>query len=75
MPVLEADVFTDKVCDGHTELMGKPFGLMFHALDDLKEDEVYIATGASFDYAICGGLMTARAKALKSRESGLIREI
>lgn len=66
MPVLEADVFTDKVCDGHTELMEKPFGLMFHALDDLKQDEVYIATGASFDYAMWGGLMTARAKALKA---------
>lgn len=66
MPVLEADVYIDKVVGSHTSLMEKPFGLMFHALDDLKEDEVYIATGASFNYAMWGGLMTARARVLKA---------
>ena len=66
MPVLEADVAVDSARSGHTPLMEKPFGRMFEALDDLKEDEVYIATGSSFDYAMWGGLMTARAKVLKA---------
>lgn len=39
----------------------KPFGLMLEALDDLKADEVYFATGGSPDYAMWGELMSARA--------------
>lgn len=66
MPVLECDVFADSYEGSHAKIMQKPFGLMFHALDDLKEDEVYVATGSSFDYAMWGGLMTARAKVLKA---------
>ncbi len=66
MPVLEADVFVDQISGSHNKLMEKPFGLMFHALDDLKENEVYVATGASFNYAMWGGLMTARALQLKA---------
>jgi hypothetical protein len=53
MPVLEADVFD---CSGGSSgrLGGKPFGLMLEALDDLRPNEVYVATGGSFRYALCG---------------------
>jgi len=65
MPVLEADVF------GRAEptpgpLAAKPFGLLFEALDDLGEDEIYIATGSSLRYALWGGLMSTRAMHLKA---------
>jgi regulator of RNase E activity RraA len=63
MPVLEADVF-DTVGSGHGPLAAMPFGRMFDALDDLKEGEVYIATGASPAYALWGGLMSTRARHL-----------
>lgn len=39
----------------------KPFGLLTEALDQLKEDEVYIATGAH-NSALWGELLTATAK-------------
>jgi 4-hydroxy-4-methyl-2-oxoglutarate aldolase len=58
MPVLEADVF-----DEHS-LGGKPFGLMLEALDDLRPNEVYVATGGSFRYALWGELMSTRAQYL-----------
>jgi 4-hydroxy-4-methyl-2-oxoglutarate aldolase len=46
---------------------GKPFGLLFEALDDLKEGEVYVASGeGSKEYALFGGLMSTRAKQLKA---------
>ena len=61
MPVLEADCCGDDV--GHSG-RPEPFGLMFRALDDLKPGEVYITTGASPTYALWGGLMSTRAKAL-----------
>ena len=41
MPVLEADVFEESG-ESNNPLMKKPFGLMFEALDSLKENEVYI---------------------------------
>ncbi|SMP16632.1 RraA family protein [Shimia sagamensis] len=63
MTVLEADYLEGK---GHGPLTDKPFGLMFEALDDLKEDEIYIASGSSFEYALWGGLMSTRALHLKS---------
>ena len=40
----------------------KPFGRMLDALDDLRADEVYICTGASFRYALWGELMSTRAR-------------
>lgn len=43
---------------------GEPFGLMFKALDDLRRGEVYVCTGASPAYALWGGLMSTRARAL-----------
>jgi regulator of RNase E activity RraA len=51
MPVLEAD----------NPLVGKPFGIMFEALDSLKENDVYICTGSTRPYALWGGLMSTRA--------------
>ena len=65
MPVLEADFFAEKN-DGHSAISSRPFGLMFEALDDLKEDEVYICSGASWSFALWGGLMSTRAKVLKA---------
>lgn len=59
MPVLEADYFGD--VPGCNSISSKPFGLMFEALDDLKEDEVYICSGSSHRYALWGGLMSTRA--------------
>ncbi|MEZ8055951.1 MULTISPECIES: RraA family protein [Vibrio] len=59
MTVLEADFFGDH--KGHSALSKKPFGRMFEALDDLKENEVYICSGSSHRYALWGGLMSTRA--------------
>ena len=61
MPVLEADYFAFADDRGQTELSRQPFGLMFRALDDLKKNEVYVATGGSPRYALWGELMSTRA--------------
>ncbi len=66
MTVLEADTFEEAAQETKNPLMKKPFGLMFEALDDLKENEVYICTGASPRYALWGGLMSTRAMKLKA---------
>jgi len=66
MTVLEADVFEESSTDSSNPLMKKPFGIMFEALDSLKEDEVYICSGASPRYALWGGLMSTRAMKLKA---------
>ncbi|MEM7318917.1 MAG: RraA family protein, partial [Pseudomonadota bacterium] len=51
---------------GRGPLAGKPFGLMFEALDDLQENEIYITTGTTLDCALWGGLMSIRAIFLKA---------
>jgi regulator of RNase E activity RraA len=61
MPVLEADSFDWSYEAGQTELSRKPFGLMLHALDDLKPNEIYLATGGTPRYALWGELMSTRA--------------
>ncbi|MDJ0752159.1 MAG: RraA family protein [Ardenticatenaceae bacterium] len=66
MTVLEADVFTAQAENSANSLMGKPFGLMLEALDDLKTDEVYICTGSSPTYALWGELMSVRATRLQA---------
>ncbi|MCT4713316.1 RraA family protein [Enterobacteriaceae bacterium H11S18] len=66
VPVLEADVYELQSSSGFSSLGEKPFGLMFEALDSLKEDGVYIATGSSLRYALWGGLMSTRARHLKA---------
>ncbi|HIZ55119.1 MAG TPA: RraA family protein [Firmicutes bacterium] len=62
MPALEADAVGGQ--GRHNEVLKKSFGLMLEALDDLKEDEIYICTGASPTYALWGELMCTRAKML-----------
>lgn len=65
MPVLEADAF-EEISDGQNAVMRKNFGLMLEALDDLKENEVYICTGSSPTYALVGELMCTRMQILKA---------
>ena len=65
MPVLEEDIFEEVVESTNNPLMEKPFGIMFEALDSLKEGEVYICSGSSPKYALWGGLMSTRAINLK----------
>jgi 4-hydroxy-4-methyl-2-oxoglutarate aldolase len=60
-PVLEADVYAEKLEGTANPIMAQPFGLMFNALDSLKPNEVYICSGASYHYALWGGLMSTRA--------------
>lgn len=64
MPVLEADVFAEAQTGTDNPIMARPFGLMLHALDDLKPNEVYVCTGASPTYALWGELMATRARKL-----------
>jgi regulator of RNase E activity RraA len=59
MTVLEADV--PESGNSVNPVLQKPFGLMLEALDDLKEDEVYVCSGSSPAYALWGELMSARA--------------
>jgi regulator of RNase E activity RraA len=54
MTVLEMDV--DEASD-------PPFGLMLKALDSLQQNEVYVAAGASRQYALWGELMSTAARA------------
>ncbi|MEL5892393.1 RraA family protein [Bacteroides sp. GD17] len=61
MTVLEADVHENTATRGNNPLLQRSFGLMLEALDDLKEDEVYICSGSSPRYALWGELMSARA--------------
>lgn len=65
MTVLEADCF-ENLSQGANPYMSKPFGLMLEALDDLKENEIYICTGSSPNYALWGELMSSRAIHLKA---------
>jgi len=66
MPVLEADFFATAEAQGHSEFSAKPFGLMFHALDSLKPNEIYVCSGSSPRYAVWGELMSTRAMKLKA---------
>ena len=66
MTVLEADCFENIPKKTYNPVFEKPFGLMLEALDDLKENEVYICTGASPTYALWGELMATRATKLGS---------
>jgi 4-hydroxy-4-methyl-2-oxoglutarate aldolase len=65
MPVLEADIF-DEGPRSPGAAVAKPFGLMLEALDDLRPNEVYVATGSSFRYALWGELMSTRARYLSA---------
>jgi regulator of RNase E activity RraA len=61
--VLEADCASTTVgVDGKD----RPFGLMFEALDSLREGEIYMCSGGSPNYALWGELMSTRARILKA---------
>ncbi len=62
MPVLEMDDTGGEGPGRTTEHLNRPFGLMLQALDDLKENEVYVCTGASPTYALWGELMSTAAR-------------
>lgn len=64
MTVLEADDQGGENPERRNKSVGRPFGLMLTALDDLKPREVYICTGASPTYALWGELMSMRAMML-----------
>ncbi len=53
MTVLEADVF---------HLPTPPFGKMLEALDDIQENEIYVAAGCAPRYALWGELMATAAQ-------------
>ncbi|MGN1142139.1 MAG: RraA family protein [Oliverpabstia sp.] len=57
MPVLMIDVY------GEQE---KPFGLLTEALDNLQENEIYLASGGEMRCAYWGELLTATAKKRKA---------
>lgn len=61
MTVLEADVQENPTASGANPILKRSFGLMLEALDDLREDEIYICSGSSPAYALWGELMSARA--------------
>lgn len=61
MTVLEADVLQNDTEAGANAILKQSFGMMLQALDDLKENEVYICSGSSPRYALWGELMSARA--------------
>ncbi|MCY4780642.1 RraA family protein [Sphingobacterium sp. UT-1RO-CII-1] len=64
MTVLEADVCSLGESTSKNPVLAKTFGYMLEALDDLKEDEIYICSGSSPEYAVWGEIMSARAKML-----------
>jgi len=64
MPVLESDTFMERNGTGRGPLSDVPFGLMMHALDDLKAGEVYVAAGSSPRYALWGEMMSTVAQRL-----------
>jgi len=61
MPVLQAGAFNMDPTSSIRENLANPFGLMFEALDSLRENEVYVCAGAPARYALWGELMTTRA--------------
>lgn len=63
MTVLETD-YCDSGRNSRTEVGGRPFGLMFEALDDMKPHEVYLAAGAGTNFAMWGEIMSMRAQKL-----------
>jgi len=63
LTVLEEDMVAEKTGEDPIH-QDTPYGLMFKALDDLKENEVYLCSGASPAYALWGELMSIRAQKL-----------
>ena len=66
MTVLETDYFVEPGMEGKSGWAAKPFGLMFHALDDLKPHEIYVTSGVCGAYAQWGEMMSTRARFLNA---------
>ena len=64
MTVLEADDHGGEESRRANKSLGRPFGLMLEALDDLRHNDVYVCTGSSPTYALWGELMSTRAQIL-----------
>lgn len=62
MTVLGVDDTGGEKGERHDAVLSQPFGLMLRALDDLKQDEVYVCSGASPTYALWGELMSSCAR-------------
>ncbi len=76
MTVLEADMNSEGI-GANNPILKKPFGIMLEALDNLKENEVYVCSGSSSEYALVGELMATRAKFLNASgfvANGYIRD-
>ncbi len=67
MPVLSGDVFEERVEGSANTLSAKSFGLMLEALDDLRQNEIYVNTGSSPRNAMWGEMMSTRALKLGAR--------
>jgi regulator of RNase E activity RraA len=63
MTVLEADLYGENL-SCKNDFLRKTFGLMLEALDDLKQNEVYLCSGSSPVYALVGEIMCTRMKRL-----------
>lgn len=81
MPVLESEYITSAPSDSAPgPLRDRSFGLMMEALDNLQENEIYIASAGSIPpkFAFWGGLMSTRATFLKSAGAivnGYVRDV
>jgi regulator of RNase E activity RraA len=76
MTVLQTDWFESNQAS-QNDILSQPFGLMLQALDDLRQNEIYLCTGSSPRYALWGELMSARAKKSGARGAvlnGFIRD-
>jgi len=62
MTVLETDDIGGEGPARRNEILNQAFGLMLKALDDLRENEIYICTGSSPTYALWGELMSTAAR-------------
>lgn len=58
MPVLHMDVYG---------VQDEPFGKLTHAIDQIKEDEIYVATGGDMRCAYWGELLTATVRTRGAR--------
>ena len=61
--VQEADCCGEYTCYKNEK---NAFGCMFEALDSLTENDIYVCTGSSLNYANFGGLMATRAMYCKA---------
>ncbi len=61
MPVMSIDANDEELEQASNPVTRKKFGLMMEALDSLQQNEIYLVTGGSPNYALWGELMSTRA--------------